>query len=152
MLTWVAGWGRGVQTTGPGTGWTAGTRLTPAAAAEQNSYRWLVYRCTVQWARDRMNSWDQADSSSSYKIEQLHNSYTTRNLSQLISVTLNDKGLSAPPADPLQKTDKKAPISGDPPTCNFIYRSDESENNVKHYVSPADSSGCQAWDPGLFVS
>ena len=50
--------------------------------------------------------------------------------------------------DPLQKTDKKAPISGDPPTCTFMYRSNENENNVEHCGSPADSSRCQAWDQG----
>ena len=44
----------------------------------------------------------------------------------------------------LHKTDKKASISGDPPTCLFMCRSEESENNVKHCGRPADSSGCQA--------
>ena len=49
---------------------------------------------------------------------------------------------------PSENIDEGAPISGDPPTCTLMYRSDKSEKNVEHYGCHADSSRCPAWDPG----
>ena len=78
-----------------------------------------------------------------------HMSHVTRHLPPVTNADSHTPSpADSPPCFFLQKTDGGAPISGDPPTCTFKLRSDESENNMDHCGSSAGSSACQALDAG----